>query len=270
MSLFVRDYSDPDADMLAIPLVVIHGLFGSGDNWQTIAKEIGKDRRCYALDLPSHGESPWGGSLRYDAIAGQIADTIETLGLKKIAIMGHSMGGKSAMALALLFPDLVVELIVVDIAPKRYKAHHDDIFAALEAIDPRAIAQRSHADTIMAQYVLDPMMRGFLLKNLRPQPEGGYAWRFDYRNIQKEYDHIVEWLPEFDPVRNSLTKYPTYTGPVFFIGGAQSDFIDRDLDLPTIHSLFPAARLSFVENARHWVHADNKPGFVAQLKAILI
>lgn len=275
MALFVRDYSDPAASRDAIPLIVIHGLFGSGDNWQTIAKEFGLERPCYSIDLPSHGESEGGGSLRYDNIARELSETIQSLGIDSCYVMGHSMGGKSAMALALLRPELVKSLVVVDIAPRTYSAHHEDVFAGLDAVDPMAIERRSQADEVMTRHVLDPMMRGFLLKNLRPRDGGGYAWRFDLENICKEYAHILEWPEEWLPVPQKdgtglLYEGPVYTGPVWFVAGAESDFIVTERDGGAIKALFPQSEVVTVANARHWVHADNKTGFMAQVKPLLL
>lgn len=228
------------------PLVILHGLFGMLDNWQTLGREWAEHYRVVLVDLPNHGRSPHTEVMDYDTMAEAVAQLLETLTIDECYLLGHSMGGKVAMHTALTYPGLVKKLVVVDIAPRAYRRGHDDIFAALQTLDPAALADRTEASDQLAIHLPDPGVQLFLLKNLARKSGGGFKWRMNLPVIFREYDKLV------GSVGNPGA---TFAGPTLFLRGGRSGYV-RDEDWPDILELFPAAQLATVENAGHWVHAE--------------
>ncbi|MEL7162770.1 MAG: alpha/beta fold hydrolase [Bacteroidota bacterium] len=227
-------------------LVILHGLFGMLDNWQTLARKWADRHRVVLLDLRNHGRSPHEPEMDYSLMARDVAETLEALEVDVCDLLGHSMGGKVAMQLALDYPELVRKLIVVDIAPRRYAPGHTTIFAALEALDPATVTDRKEAAAQMTDYVSDPGIQLFLLKNLTRRLEGGFRWRMNLPVIAAHYDKLI------GPVGNLGDSFP---GPTLFIRGGNSGYV-KDEDLDFIRALFPAADLITVVGAGHWVHAE--------------
>jgi esterase len=227
------------------PLLVLHGLFGTLDNWQTLAKTWSEQWQVYLIDQRNHGRSPQVHSISYPEMAQDLAEFMDQNRILKAHVLGHSMGGKVAMEFALNYPDLVDKLIVVDIAPKPYPPGHDDIFRALFAIDMATLQNRQEAETILGQHIDDWGTRQFLLKNLSRLPEGGFEWKMNLPVIHRDYANILA---------NLRFTYP-FEGPCLFIRGAQSRYV-LDEDFLTIQAHFPHAILQTVANAGHWVHAD--------------
>ncbi len=228
------------------PLVILHGLFGMLDNWQTLGREWAEHYRVVLVDLPNHGRSPHTAAMDYDTMAEAVAHLLETLDIHECYLLGHSMGGKVAMHTALNYPGLVKKLVVVDIAPRAYRRGHDDIFAALQTLDPAALADRTEASEQLAMHLPDPGVQLFLLKNLARKPGGGFQWRMNLPAIFREYDKLVGSVG---------TPGATFTGPTLFLRGGRSGYV-REEDWPEILERFPAAQLATVENAGHWVHAE--------------
>ncbi len=227
------------------PLIVLHGLFGTLDNWQTLAKSWAEHYLVYLVDLRNHGRSPHVDGLSYPAMAQDLHDFMEKNWIHKAHILGHSMGGKVAMEFALTYPDMVDKLIVVDIAPRPYAPGHDEIFTALFAIDLNTVESRQAAEAILEQYIPEWGVRQFLLKNLSRIKEGGFEWKMNLPIIYRDYAQILEPPSEADP----------FEGPALFIRGEQSRYV-RDEDILHIQELFPRSILQTVPNASHWVHAD--------------
>lgn len=227
-------------------LVLLHGLFGMLDNWQTLARKWADTRRVVLVDLRNHGRSPHQSDMNYDLMAHDVAELLEELGIDNCDLLGHSMGGKVAMQVALTFPELVDRLIVVDMAPRRYRPGHDSIFAALESLDTAAITSRQEAAEALGRHITDPGIQLFLLKNLARDPAGGYRWRMNLPAIKAAYPQLI------DPVGNAGESFGK---PVLFVRGGKSGYV-QDEDWPLIEILFPAAKLATVENAGHWVHAE--------------
>ncbi|MEO0731886.1 MAG: alpha/beta fold hydrolase [Bacteroidota bacterium] len=227
-------------------LVILHGLFGMLDNWQTLARKWAGRHRVVLLDLRNHGRSPHEAEMDYPLMARDVAETLEVLEVDECDLLGHSMGGKVAMQLALDYPELVRQLIVVDIAPRRYAPGHATIFAALEALDPATVTSRKDAAAKMNDFVSDPGIQLFLLKNLARDPEGGFRWRMNLPVITKHYDKLI------GPVGNLGDNF---AGPALFVRGGNSGYV-KDDDRAFIEMLFPAAELVTVEGAGHWVHAE--------------
>jgi esterase len=239
------------------PLVLLHGLFGSNENLGNVARELATDFTVIGLDLRNHGRSPHGPAMDYGTMAGDVADTLSALGLDSCALLGHSLGGKTAMELALSEPDRVERLIVADIAPVAYDRRHDQELEALHSLDLDAIASRRDADEALADAIPGPAIRQFLLKNLA-RGEDGFRWRIPLDTIYGEYADIAAAPPSPGP----------YEGPVLFIRGGNSDYVSDD-DEPVIRERFPDARIETIPGANHWVHVDAPGAFVKLIREFL-
>ncbi len=231
------------------PLLLLHGLFGSGDNLASVARDLAADHCVISLDLRNHGRSPHAKLIDYASMAADVAETLQHIGLSACAMMGHSMGGKTAMQIALSYPELVTRLCVSDIAPVRYSHHHSCIIAGLQAVQATQIASRSAADSVLAEYVEEPSVRGFLLKSLARSDKGNYRWRFNVGAIVDCYENIAA-----APVGES------WPGPTLFIGGSNSDYI-RPEHGEAIKEHFPAASYRQIQGAGHWLHAEKPVAF---------
>jgi len=237
------------------PVVLLHGLFGSAQSFATLQRRLAARHRVLAIDLRNHGSSPHAPGMDYPALAADVAETLAALEALPCALVGHSMGGKVAMRLALDRPDAVTRLLVSDIAPRVYQAAFAAYAAAMARLadHPRS---RAEAAAALAPDVPDPAVRAFLLQNFRPG--GTPPWRIGLAEIAAGMRDIEDW-PAGDT---------SYRGPVLFVAGARSDYI-RPTDRPEIRRLFPQARFVTVKDAGHWVHADNFAGFLAVLEAYL-
>ena len=238
------------------PVVVLHGLFGAGRNFTAVQRALAARFRVLVLDMRNHGESPHAPDMRYLTLATDVRETLLALGIRKAAVIGHSMGGKAAMAMALQWPESVGRLLVTDIAPVAYQHGNASLAAALQAVPLTPALTRREADTILARSVPDAVVRPFLLQNLRfdEQPH----WRIGLNEIAAAVPDLEGWvdLPG------------TYSGPAVFVTGAQSDYVLQE-HRPIIRKQFPTARFVAVKNAGHWVHADNPAGFLSVLEAFL-
>ncbi|UII28120.1 alpha/beta fold hydrolase [Fulvivirga maritima] len=228
------------------PLIILHGVFGSADNWLTIAKELAEHHfKVYLLDQRNHGDSPHIDEFSYQAMADDLHEFIEKHELDKPFILGHSMGGKAAMKFSVNYSDEWEKMIVVDIAPKAYPVHHDKILAGLKSIDLDAIKSRGDADKQLAEHVPDLGTRQFLLKNLARNDSGGYKWKLNLEVIDKNIEAIGEGQED----RLAIEK------EVLFIRGGKSDYV-KDSDIILITQLFPNAEVKTIAGAGHWVHAE--------------
>lgn len=239
------------------PLVLLHGLFGQARNFGQIQRTLAQRWRIIALDLRNHGASPHAPDMRYGTMAADVHETLQALGALPAFVMGHSMGGKTAMRLALSRPDAVARLLVLDIAPVVYPPHNHPIVAAMTGIPLHDGLTRTEADAALAEVVPEPNVRAFLLQNLRfgTPPE----WRIGLKEIADALFDLEGWDGPTDT---------TYAGRSLIVAGAESHYI-RAEDRPLIRTLFPVARFVTVKHAGHWVHADNPAGFLAVLEAFL-
>ncbi|WP_307793619.1 alpha/beta fold hydrolase [Actinotalea soli] len=246
-----------------VPVVFLHGLFGQGRNFMQIAKALQPEARSLLVDLPNHGRSVWTERFEYDEMADLVAEALAT-GIAAdgpVHVVGHSMGGKVAMVLALRHPDLVDRLAVVDIAPTSGGSLGEfaHLLDALAAIDTSTLSGRVEADERLAERVDDPRVRGFLLQNLRP--EGG----------------TFRWLANLELLRNELpaiggfpaTGGATFDHPVLWVAGERSDYV-RPEHGPLMRGLFPRTTLVTVRDAGHWVHSEQPETFVSTLRAFLV
>lgn len=226
------------------PVVILHGLFGNLDNWQTFAKQLAEQFLVYIVDLRNHGRSPHVEEMNYRAAAEDLREFMESQWIYEAHILGHSMGGKTAMQFAFDYPDMLNRLVVVDIAPKTYQGGHEAIFEAMLSLEPGQLENRTEAEEKLGKTITDPAIRLFLLKNLSRNKDGGYDWKMNLPVLHRDYPQIL-----------SEVKGAPFTGPSLFIRGERSDYI-QDTDWPMIQTLFPEAELSTVPDAGHWVHAE--------------
>lgn len=231
-------------------LVVLHGLYGQQGNWATHARTLAGDFTVYALDARNHGQSAHADSMRLDEMAQDVSDTLDALGLQRVHLLGHSMGGKIAMLLALQQPQRVLSLLVVDIAPVAYARGDVQVVQGLVALDLSAVRSRGDADRQLAQYVHSAAVRDFLLTNLVKEGDGSFHWRFNLPVLARSFGEIIGW-----PALQAR-----YEGPVLFIKGANSDYILPEHQAAVL-ALFPRARLKTVQGAGHWVHSEKADTF---------
>lgn len=241
------------------PLVVLHGLFGAKRNWATIAKALAPHHRVLTVDLRNHGASPWDAVHDYPALAGDVARFIHTHVGGPAAVLGHSMGGKAAMVLALEEPGLVERLVVVDIPPAPSRTSLIDALRAMQQVPLAACTRRGEVDAALAESIADPAVRAFLVQNVTAGPNG-LAWAMNLDAIAHNFPAIVG----FPDVPAGLT----FSGPTLFVVGERSDYV-RPEHHAAIHRLFPAATVEVVTGAGHWVHAEAPDAFLAVVSGFL-
>ncbi|PWG62201.1 alpha/beta fold hydrolase [Spiribacter halobius] len=239
------------------PLVFLHGLYGSGNNWRSQARALADRYRVLLPDLRNHGRSPHVADMDYRAMAADVDALLAREGVERAAVVGHSMGGKTAMALALTRPQRLAALVVVDIAPVAYHHDHGEIISALHRVDLNALTRREDADTALARDIPEPLVRQFLLTNLQRQA-GGWSWRIPLDLLAGQIPVIEGW-PALDG---------RWEGPAAFIHGGASDYVDSD-GAAAIHRYFPAAALQAMPGIGHWVHAEAPEDFMARLRRFL-
>ncbi|WP_439139807.1 alpha/beta fold hydrolase [Roseicyclus sp.] len=235
------------------PILIAHGLFGSARNWGVIARRLSdQGRRVVTVDMRNHGDSPWEGNHSYPDLAEDLAQVIAAHG-GQADVLGHSMGGKAAMALALTHPTLVRRLIVADIAPVAYGHTQKHLIDAMRAVDLSLIETRRDADLQLAGHVSDAGVRAFLLQSLDVK---GRAWRLNLDALERFMPAILGW-PDL---------VGSFDGPTLFLSGALSDYVKPD-HRPAIKALFPKAQFAKIPGAGHWLHADRPREFEAAIVA---
>lgn len=239
------------------PLVLLHGLFGSNENLGSIARALAGDFTIHAMDLRNHGRSPHGPEMEYAVLAHDVLESLDEQGVDRTSVLGHSLGGKTAMELALSRPSRIERLIVIDIAPIAYDRRHDRELEALHSLDLERIHSRQDADRALAAAIPDPAIRQFLLKNLA-RADDGFDWRIPLDTIYSEYADIAAAPPSPGP----------YKGPTLFIRGGESDYISDESE-PAIRQRFPNARIETIPSAAHWVHVDAPEAFLELVRSFL-
>lgn len=244
MELNYRKLSDEGA-----PLLILHGLFGSLSNWSWHAKRWAEQFSIYVLDLRNHGQSPHADTMSYPEMAEDVRQFLDNYDLDRVHLLGHSMGGKVAMQLAMDAPDRVRSLVVADIAPVPYEGEHDSIFAGLAAIDPEALKSRQDADSVLVDYVEDEQVRQFLLSNLQRHDGGGFEWRINLPALKACYADLRAGL-----------ERGRYDGPTLFLRGENSAYV-KDGFRDEILARFPEADVVTLKQAGHWLHAEKPETF---------
>ena len=243
MELNCRQYSDS-----GVPVLVLHGLFGSLSNWGWHCKQLAQQYAVYGVDLRNHGDSPHSNQLDYQVMADDVRELIVRLGLKYCCIVGHSMGGKVAMQLALNFPDLVEKLVIVDIAPVSYPENADRhmcVLAGMDAVKLNEIKSRAEAEVTLRDYISEEATRKFLLTNLVRNKKGLFEWRLHKDSIRENHANL----------RAGLTATKSFFKPVLFVKGSLSPYIKSEHE-GQIKEFFPAASVKLIMDAGHWLHAE--------------
>lgn len=247
MILFHRLISDsPEKPYL----VILHGLFGSGDNWQTHAKFLSQWFQVVLIDQRNHGHSPHSEEISYPLMCQDLSETLDSLQIEKAHFLGHSMGGKTVMKFAQNYQNKVESLMVIDMGIKGYPPHHDIIFKGLHAVDVESCSSRKEAEQRIQPFIPDASTQQFLLKSLYWVEEGKLAWRF---NIPALENNIAMILQE-------LSKKP-FSGPTLFLTGGKSSYVLAS-DHDEIRSVFPDVMFVEIPNAGHWVHAETPKEFL--------
>ena len=244
MNLFHRVMGDGP------PLLILHGLFGSSDNWQTHARVFAQSHTVYLIDQRNHGHSPHEHGMNYDVLANDLFELVAHLGLRDVRLIGHSMGGKTIMRFAQQYSFLIDKMVVADMGVKAYPPHHDEVFKGLFAVDVLHCASRKEAESRLANYVTDSGTGQFLLKNLYWKEPGVLDWRFNLQEIYEKREHLMEALP--------LEKVDSTV--LFLIGGKSHYVLGSDHE--SIREMAPNACFLSMENAGHWLHVDQPEAFM--------
>jgi len=268
MKLFFRKYGETGP-----PLVIVHGLYGSGDNWVSIARELSDNFEVYVVDQRNHGQSPHSEIHDYPAMREDLREFMDEQGIEKAVLIGHSMGGKTIMSFAMEWPERVASLISVDIAPKSYSKlalasrkvpNHFGMIDALRALDLENAESREELDLELRPRIGSDRIRSFLLKNVRREDSGKFSWRINLEVLSNNLEKIFEGMDRSTNVaEGGITGFP-----VLFISGANSDYILPG-DHLLIRSIFPVADIVTLPGAGHWAHAEQPALLVKILKYFL-
>ncbi len=239
-----------------VPVLLLHGLFGAGDNLGALARRLSLHRRVLMVDLRNHGQSPHAATMTQAEMAEDVRALMQRLGIDCADLVGHSLGGKVAMQLAMNYPHCVRRLVVVDIAPVAYPPGHDAVFAALRAVDLAAVGSRRDAEAMMAPHIDEPILRQFLLKSLE-RTDAGYRWRFNLPVLLANYNEL-----------RAAPSGPPFMESALFVKGELSGYISAAYE-PALRSAFPRAELQVVAGAGHWVHGDQPEQFNQLVEAFL-
>jgi pimeloyl-ACP methyl ester carboxylesterase len=241
------------------PVAILHGLFGSGRNWRSIAQQLAAHHRVIAFDLRNHGAAPWADGMSYGEMAEDLRASLRIRGIQRTALMGHSMGGKAAMLMALLHPEEVDRLVVVDIAPADNPPTLLGYIRAMRAVDLSGVTRRSEVDVQLAVAVPDPAERAFLLQNLVIGEKPAH-WRLNLEALERDFPQIVGFPHLPDGV--------VFHEPTLFVAGDRSNYVSPEHEAEIRHR-FPQARIIRVGDAGHWVHAEQPQAFLQAVAPFL-
>ena len=253
MQLYFREYGEPRGEKPS--LVFLHGLFGSSVNWHSIARQFEPDWHCIAVDLRNHGRSPHDSNMDYAEMAGDVLALLDQLMLEKVIPVGHSMGGKTALALAQLYSERVERLVVGDIAPVAYDHEFDSILAGFRAVELETIKSRGDADDMMGARIQHPGIRQYLLQNLVRENEQ-WQWRLNLDELERCMASITGYAPGCDH---------GYAGKSLIIRGELSDYVLPEHE-QIIRQCLPDVRIETLPGVGHWVYAEDPAGFVSLLR----
>lgn len=246
MKLYTRVYGE------GIPLLILHGLFGQSDNWNSLGKQFAEQGlKAVLIDQRNHGLSPHSDIWNYDVMSNDLLELMEANNLTAAILLGHSMGGKTAMKFALYYPDKLSKLIVADMAPKYYPQHHGSIIAGLQSVNFNTLTTRKEVDAALLPHIPDFGTRQFLLKNIYWSDSGKLQWRFNLEAITANIENMGESLENEKGV---------FTKPALFLRGDRSDYVKEE-DISLIQQLFPAVSVQTIPNSGHWVHAEQPKAF---------
>lgn len=251
--LTYSEYGTASADHPS--LIIAHGLYGSGRNWSVIAKRLSDTRHVITPDMRNHGTSPRAASQSYPDMAGDLAEVIQKIG-GPVDLVGHSMGGKTAMTLALTKPELINRLIIADIAPVAYGNTQQGMIDAMRSVDLSTLTRRSDAESQLAAAGVEPALQSFFTQSLDVPNK---SWRLNLDLLEAEMEKIIGWPEEITG---------PFDGPTFFLSGAASDYVLPE-HRQKIKTLFPQARFAKIPDAAHWLHAEKPRAFEASVRAFL-
>jgi esterase len=264
MKLFYRKYGTGP------PLIILHGLYGSSDNWVTIAKKLEDIYTVYLPDQRNHGQSPHDPVHDYDSMRDDLFELVADLNLKKFFLAGHSMGGKSAISFTLRWPEMINGLMIADISPfvneTTNRSVSDQHLAILEAIlsaDLSGVTSRTEAESIIKRKIPDEKVRGLILKNLGRNPENSFVWKINAKALYTNLGKIMEGIDRKVPLDQQITGFP-----VIFLKGEDSDYLPYS-DFNDIRKVFPAVEFITVPHAGHWIHSDRPDEVVKNLRRLL-
>lgn len=240
------------------PLIVLHGLLGSHQNLIPASRQFAERFHVFALDQRNHGHSPHHDEMSYELMAADVVKFMDARHLASAHVLGHSMGGKTAMHLALHHPARVNKLVVVDMSPRAYGPRFAQLLQSLRELKPERFKTRAEADAVLAASVPDASLRQFLLKNLAHGEHGGFRWRIHLEGIAANYDRL----------RGAVHSAIPFTGDALFLLGGKSDYVGN-ADKDEIHRLFPAAQFESIPGAGHWVHAEKPEEFATAVMKFL-
>ena len=240
------------------PLVILHGLFGSSDNWISIAKKFAQKYRVILPDLRNHGRSPHNIEWDYKIMSEDVDMMLQTLGITETHLLGHSMGGKTAMTFASANPETIMKLIIADIAPRYYPVHHRPILDALSSIPLDHLKSRVEAENRLSRFISDERTKQFLLKNLYRDHRHTFRWRFNINVIDQLIENVGQSTYPSEPIEI----------PTLFVRGVNSDYI-TDTDIMDIRQFFTHVRVETIGNAGHWIHAEQPDAFVCTVMSFL-
>lgn len=241
-------------------LIILHGLFGSLDNWQTLAKQYAAHFSVFIVDQRNHGKSPRDdGPFTYKALAEDLREFMEQQGMYAAHLIGHSMGGKVVMQFAAEHEGMVERMVVADMGIRAYPPHHEDVLPALRDFPFGEITRRQDADEWLAARITDYGTRQFILKNLDRDATGGFEWKFNFPVLDRDYARILEGVD---------ASFAVHT-PTLFLRGEKSNYV-RDTDFDAIRAVFPSAEFGTVAEAGHWLHADKPADFYAATLEFLL
>lgn len=239
------------------PILILHGLFGSSDNWQTHAKKLAENYCVYLVDQRNHGHSPHSADFSYELMAEDLLELIADEGLRDVILIGHSMGGKTIMRFAQDHDFLIDKMIVVDMGIKGYAPHHDIIFQGLYNVKVPNVASRKEAEERLLEFVTEPSTAQFLMKNLYWKTQTELAWRFNLDVLFDKINIIIQGLPNKEINVNTL-----------FLVGGKSGYVPKE-DFPSILEMVPQAQFVVIEEAGHWVHAETPAEFMTAVQEFL-
>jgi esterase len=242
------------------PLIILHGLMGSLDNWQTIAKQLGAHFQVHIIDQRNHGRSPHSKEFSYELLVADLLEFMNKEGIPQAHFIGHSMGGKTVMHLALEHPEKVAKLIVVDVAPVEYEDRHSQVFKALFSVDLKTLESRQQAEATLRNTLGNyESTVQFLMKGLYRDDDNKFQWRF---NVDSLYD-------AYDEISSGITSDKPFEGETLFVKGERSEYINAS-NFSEIIDLFPNNQLVEIAGAGHWVHAENPVDFIAAVEKFLL
>ena len=249
MALNFKKYGDGDET-----LVILHGLFGSLDNWQSLAKQFSEYFTVYILDQRNHGKSPHFDVHTYTAMAADLKEFLDQEGIEETHLLGHSMGGKTVMQFSIQDPQYIKRMVVADIAPKFYAPHHHKEIEALESIDFSVLKDRKAVQAKLEETLSNAGVVQFFLKGLTWSEKGELEWKFNLKVLVEQNNNIGE----------ALEGFAYFTNPTLFVRGENSNYVTED-DIDTIEEIFPMAQYRTIYDAGHWLHAENPDQFFKEV-----